>query len=304
MRAMLSRLTPFLLAFGVTALGMSTTGCKKPEYPNCKKDKHCNVDLDEKCVDGLCQNCKIDTDCAGKGPNGANWKCAEFRCQDPALVEAGGLGVGGPCTQTIDCSGGAVCKAGTCSACTDNFDCQPGTCDIGTGRCSSFDDGSGGGMGTQCQTDDQCSMDEICDWGNCVFSGGYGGGTNPCPQVDKIYFGFDSPNIESTDQEKLRGLAECLKNTNVPLFLEAHADSRGTEEYNIMLTDRRGNGVKEFLQQLGIDGTRMTVISKGDLEATGTDDASMRNDRRVEFKYDAAGGGAPADAGGGGGGGF
>ena len=152
-------------------LGLSTTACKKPEYPACKKDKHCNVDLDEKCVDGQCQNCKIDTDCNGKGPNGANWKCAEFRCQDPALIAGWRRwpdGIGNPCTQTIDCMGGTVCKAGACAACNDNIDCQPGTCDIGTGRCSTPGDGP---AGTQCQTDDQCAMDEICDNGNCVFSG-------------------------------------------------------------------------------------------------------------------------------------
>jgi hypothetical protein len=68
MRAMLSRLTPHLLALGVVVLGLSTAACKKPEYPKCKKDKHCNVDLDEKCVEGMCQNCKVDGDCNGQGP--------------------------------------------------------------------------------------------------------------------------------------------------------------------------------------------------------------------------------------------
>ena len=120
MRAMLSRLTPHLLALGVAVMGLSTTACKPPPYPQCKKDKHCNVDLDEKCVDGMCQNCKIDTDCNGKGPNGANWKCAEFRCQDPAAIVGGPVGpdgIGKPCAQTLDCAGGTVCKAGACAAC-------------------------------------------------------------------------------------------------------------------------------------------------------------------------------------------
>ncbi len=288
MRAMLSRLTPHVLALGFAVLGLSTTACKKPEYPQCKKDKHCNVDLDEKCVDGMCQNCKTDPDCAGKGPNGANWKCSEFRCQDPAAIVGGGGGadgIGNPCTQTFDCAGGTVCKAGACAACNDNFDCQPGTCDIGTGRCSS--PGGDGPMGTQCQTDDQCAMDEICDNGNCVFSGvSEGGGPSPCPQVETLFFGFDSPNLEPADQEKLKGLAECMKtNQTRAVILEAHADSRGTEEYNIMLTDRRGHNVKEFLQQLGVDPSRMNVVSKGDLEATGTDDASMSKDRRVQFVW-------------------
>ena len=287
MRAMLSRLTPHLLALGVAVLGLSTTACKKPEYPQCKKDKHCNVDLDEKCVDGMCQNCKSDTDCNGKGPNGANWKCAEFRCQDPALIPPGGAGgadgLGKPCTQTLACSGGTVCAAGVCSACNDNLQCQPGTCNVGTGRCEAV----GGANGGQCQTDNDCpQMDEICDMGSCVFSGvSQGGGANPCPEVETLYFGFDNPNLEAADQEKLKSLAECMKNAATTVILEAHADSRGTEEYNVMLTDKRGNNVKEFLQTLGVDPSKMQVISKGDYEASGTDDASMAKDRRVNFVW-------------------
>ena len=288
MRAMFSRLFPSVLgpaiALGLSFAVVSLPACKKPEYPKCKKDKHCNVDLDEKCVDGQCQNCKTDTDCNGKGPNGANWKCAEFRCQDPALVQGGGGadGLGKPCVQTIECSNGLVCKAGACAACSEDFDCQPGTCDIGSGRCNTPGSGAGG---TQCQTDDQCAMDEICDNGSCTFSGVGQGGPNPCPDVPKIYFGFDNPNPEPADQEKLKALAECLKSNSAQLILEAHADSRGTEEYNIMLTDKRGGTIKEFLQNLGVDPSRMTVISKGDLEATGTDDAGMKEDRRVQFIY-------------------
>ena len=285
MRAMLSRLTPHVLALGFAVMGLSITACKAPPYPQCKKEKHCNVDLDEKCVDGMCQNCKSDPDCAGKGPSGANWKCAEFRCQDPAAIVGGGAdGIGKVCAQTLDCAGGTVCKAGACAACSDNLDCQPGTCDIGTGRCSS--PGGDGPMGTQCQTDDQCAMDEICDNGNCLFSGisQGGGAASPCPEVETVFFGFDSPNLEPADQEKLKGLAECMKtNQTRAVYLEAHADSQGTEEYNIMLTDKRGNNVKEFLQALGVDPTRMNVVSKGDLESTGNDPATMAKDRRVQF---------------------
>ena len=116
--------------------------------------------------------------------------------------------------------------------------------------------------------------------------GAYGGeGTNPC-QVESVYFDFDSPQLKPEVQEQLKSLAECMKQQGGKLtILEAHADARGTEEYNIMLTDRRGQAVKEFLQQLGVDPNMMQVISKGDLEATGTDDGSMTKDRRVDFKW-------------------
>jgi peptidoglycan-associated lipoprotein len=177
-----------------------------------------------------------------------------------------------------------VCTAGACAACSADAECSPNTCDIGTGRCLTAGQTP---AGTQCQTDDQCAMEEICDNGNCVFSGiSEGSGGNPCPATETLYFGFDSPNLEPADQEKLKALAECMKTQATrTVILEAHADSRGTEEYNIMLTDKRGNNVKDFLQQLGVDPSKMNVVSKGDLESTGTDDASMAKDRRVQFVW-------------------
>ncbi len=278
MRSFLARLAP--VAFLALPL-MMAAGCKKPVYPQCKKDKHCKVDLGEKCVDGSCQNCKTDTECVGKGPAGANWVCHEFRCTDPAAIPADGGGVGSlgsPCTQSFDCSGGLVCTAGVCSQCTDNIECNGGTCDLSTGTCIT----AGGGGGT-CTTDDQCAMDEICDGGTCVFSD-IGSGNNPCG-LDAIYFGFDSPKIEDDAAQKLRDVAECLKNHSGTVYLEAHADARGTEEYNIMLTDKRGQTVKKFLEDLGVGGEILQVISKGSLEATGSDEASMQKDRRVEFLF-------------------
>jgi peptidoglycan-associated lipoprotein len=258
------------------------SGCKKPNYPECKKDKHCKVDLGEKCVDGKCQNCATDDDCVGKGPNGENWVCFDLRCMDPSEVPegAGGPGsLGSPCTQTIDCAGGLVCTGGKCSNCTDDVQCSPGTCDISTGLCT-----TGGATGGQCTTDDECAMDEICDNGTCVFSGIGPGGENPCG-LDAVFFDFDSPKIKADAAEQLRGVADCLKNAGKNVILEAHADPRGTEEYNIMLTDRRGQSVKQFLVDLGVPGEAMNVVSKGDLEASGTDESGWSQDRRVEFIF-------------------
>ena len=280
MRSLFARLAPVaLLALPL----VMASGCKKPVYPQCRKDKHCKVDLGEKCVDGSCQNCKVDTDCAGKGPAGANWVCHEFRCTDPAAIPADGSGgagtLGSPCTQTLDCGGGLVCTAGACAQCTDNIQCDSGTCDLSTGTCTTP------GGGGACTTDDQCPMDEICDNGSCVFSDVGGGGTNPCG-LDAIYFSFDSPKIEDEAAEQLRGVAECLQGQTGMVYLEAHADVRGTEEYNIMLTDRRGQSVKTFLENLGVPAERMQVISKGSLEASGQGEAEMQKDRRVEFLFE------------------
>jgi peptidoglycan-associated lipoprotein len=264
------------------ALVLPMTGCKKPVYPECKKDKHCKQDLGEKCVDGKCQNCAANTDCVGKGPNGEDWTCFEFRCVDPndPILGGGGSGaLGSPCTQSLDCGGGLVCTAGKCSNCTDDIQCEGGTCNPDTGTCS-----TPGGAGGQCSTDDDCAMDEICDNGTCAFSGVTPGKENPCG-IDAIYFGFDSPKIDDEAQAQLDQIATCLVEQNTLVYLEAHADPRGTEEYNIMLTDKRGQTVKRFLEDLGVPGEVLQVISKGSLEATGTDEASMKKDRRVELVF-------------------
>ncbi len=267
-RHLLPAITCISLAFGLAA-------CKKPEYPACKKDKHCKVDLGEKCVDGSCQNCTTNEDCGDKG---AGFVCHEFRCQDPALItEGGGAGggeIGDPCASQSDCFGGWACTAGQCATCTDDMQCSPSTCNLDTGRCSNTG---------QCQTDDQCPMDEICDGGTCVFAGGNGGGgTDPCG-LDAVYFGFDADKVGDKQAEDLEALATCMTEQNKNVILEAHADNVGTEEYNILLTERRGGSVKQMLVANGVPEALLQVIAKGDLESQGASEDQRAKERRVQF---------------------
>jgi peptidoglycan-associated lipoprotein len=264
------------LVLSMLVVGLGASACKKPQYPACKKDKHCKVDLGEKCVDGNCQNCTTDADCAGKG---AATKCHEFRCQDPAQIDqsgGGGSELGGPCTQTTDCVGGWVCTEGACSQCTDDVQCSPSTCNFDTGRCAAAG---------QCQTDDQCPMDEICDGGMCIFSGTTpGGGSGPCG-LDAVYFAFDSDQLTPKSEEELKGLATCIAENGKQVYLEAHADNVGTEEYNILLTEKRGASVKGFLEANGAPAELLQVIAKGNLEASGSTESERSKDRRVQFVW-------------------
>jgi peptidoglycan-associated lipoprotein len=269
-------LRTLVTVLSLCALATGTAACKNKKYPQCKKDKDCKADQNEKCVDGSCQNCKTDAECADKGA--AN-KCIEFRCQDPTKVTTGGGGggeIGDPCTQQLDCTGGWACAEGKCAQCTDDVQCSPSTCNLSTGRCSNTG---------QCQTDDQCKMDEICDGGTCVFSGtdpGSGGG--PCG-VDAVYFGFDSDQVGDKQAADVEALAKCIAEQQKQVILEAHADNVGTEEYNIELTDRRGNSVKNLLIEKGAPAELLQVLAKGALEATGTTEAERAKDRRVQFVF-------------------
>ena len=44
-------------------------------------------------------------------------------------------------------------------------------------------------------------------------------------------------------------------------MVEGHADSRGTNEYNLALTDRRAAAVRDYLVSLGITADR--VVDRG-----------------------------------------
>lgn len=267
-------------ALAAMMLVLPGSGCKNKNYPQCKKDKHCKQELGETCVDGSCQNCQTDAECVGKGPQGGpEWVCHEFRCMDPSEAAAGGGGggageMGSPCTQTIECVGGLVCNGGACNMCTDDIECSPSTCNFDTGRCAAAG---------QCTTDDECPMDEICDGGMCIFSGDGGEpGGGPC-NLDAVYFAFDSDSLTPKSQEELTAAATCIAEQGMEVILEAHADAVGTEEYNIMLTERRGASVRTFLVEQGVAGELLRVLAKGSLEAMGGTESERAKERRVQL---------------------
>ena len=85
--------------------------------------------------------------------------------------------------------------------------------------------------------------------------------------------------------EELKTLAACIVQQNKNVILEAHADNVGTEEYNIQLSDRRGNSVKSLLVEKGAPAELLQVLAKGSLESTGTTEAERSKDRRVQFIF-------------------
>ena len=54
------------------------------------------------------------------------------------------------------------------------------------------------------------------------------------------------------------------------MTLVGHTDPRGTQEYNLALSERRAQSVRDHLGRLGIDGSKMTVLPRGALDAKGT----------------------------------
>jgi outer membrane protein OmpA-like peptidoglycan-associated protein len=78
----------------------------------------------------------------------------------------------------------------------------------------------------------------------------------------------------------------CLK-TTVDGYVSAagHAAPRGTAEYNIALSDRRARAVRDHLKRLGVDATRVAVLPRGSLDASGEDERGWARGRRVDLLW-------------------
>jgi len=83
----------------------------------------------------------------------------------------------------------------------------------------------------------------------------------------EVRFLTDSDRLEPEARVALDQFAErWLERAQGPrLLVEGHADERGTEEYNLILGDRRANAVRRYLSGLGVKAERIATISYGEL---------------------------------------
>jgi peptidoglycan-associated lipoprotein len=99
-------------------------------------------------------------------------------------------------------------------------------------------------------------------------------------------FDYDRSELTKADRDVLQKVAECL--TTGPLHgrslqLIGRADARGESQYNMVLGANRASGVAECLAQLGLERGRLSLTSRGELDATGADENGYREDRRVDI---------------------
>ena len=94
---------------------------------------------------------------------------------------------------------------------------------------------------------------------------------------------IDSPKLSPTTEAALQAAASCIAEQGRNVILEGHADNVGTTEYNIALSQRRAEGIKTYLTDLGVPAETMSVNPKGDLESMGQTEAERSKDRRVEL---------------------
>lgn len=103
-----------------------------------------------------------------------------------------------------------------------------------------------------------------------------------------IHFDTDHYTVNGTENvETLHAIADHLiKNPNLYVFVEGHADERGPASYNLSLGSKRCNSVRGFLIEQGVNPDQLFTISYGKERplVQNHDETSWAVNRRAQFK--------------------
>ena len=104
--------------------------------------------------------------------------------------------------------------------------------------------------------------------------------------VARIHFDYNMSDITDASAAVLQRKAEALRAyPDIRLRIEGHCDERGSLEYNQALGMRRAQSAMDYLGTLGIDASRLDVVTFGEERplARGSNESAWRQNRRDEF---------------------
>jgi outer membrane protein OmpA-like peptidoglycan-associated protein/tetratricopeptide (TPR) repeat protein len=108
--------------------------------------------------------------------------------------------------------------------------------------------------------------------------------------LNPIYFDYDKSNVTAKAAFELDNLVQAMKKyPDMVIYATSHTDSRGSNGYNMKLSDRRAKTTVQYVISKGIDATRISGAGKGETEMAvdcGTNCSEEQNqmNRRSEFK--------------------
>ena len=80
-----------------------------------------------------------------------------------------------------------------------------------------------------------------------------------------VFFHYDKADLTDEGRATLQKNAEWMRRwASTRVMVEGHADSRGTNEYNVSLGERRAVAVRDYIVSLGIPAARLSIVSKGE----------------------------------------
>ena len=105
-----------------------------------------------------------------------------------------------------------------------------------------------------------------------------------------VLFAYDSAELTQEARGTIQKNADYLKRwQTTKVLVEGHADSRGTNEYNLALGEKRADVTRDYLVSLGIGNDRVTIVSKGEEEPACSEESEScwQRNRRGKFIFTA-----------------
>ncbi len=103
---------------------------------------------------------------------------------------------------------------------------------------------------------------------------------------EQVLFAYDKSELNTQAKVNLDKLTNVLKKyPDTDIQIIGHTDSRGAEDYNLSLSERRARSVSGYLNGSGIANNRIAIKGMGELDpiATNDTDEGRAMNRRVEF---------------------
>jgi len=101
-----------------------------------------------------------------------------------------------------------------------------------------------------------------------------------------VFFEYDKSDLSDVARASLQKDADWMKRwMSTKITIEGHADSRGTNEYNLALGERRATAARDYMVSLGVVASRISVVSKGEEQpfCTEENEACWAQNRRGHF---------------------
>lgn len=111
-------------------------------------------------------------------------------------------------------------------------------------------------------------------------------------EIKDISFDINAHTINENSSKALENVVELLQqNPKIVVEIACHTDSRGNDNYNLDLSQKRANELREFLLDKGIESSRITAKGYGETQLLNqcSNNVHCKREqhsinRRIEFK--------------------
>ncbi len=104
--------------------------------------------------------------------------------------------------------------------------------------------------------------------------------------INDILYATNSYALTEKSKFILRGFARFLKeNPTIKVAIQGHTDDVGDDNQNLVLSDNRAKGVRDYLISLGINGSRLSAKGYGETQpkVENVSDENRAKNRRTDF---------------------